>query len=64
MDGEKEKNVLNFLVSAHYMYPELRIGQLVCCAAAATQWQSDDVFYIPDERLADGLKKMINKVKE
>ena len=37
-------------------YPDWRLGLLVHNAAAITGWGNNDVFYIEDDQLADGIK--------
>ena len=54
-------NIMRLVAEAHRLYPELRMAQLICCAAAKAVWQNDDVFYLPDDRLAHGLQSMIDE---
>lgn len=46
--------------AAREQYPELRLGQLLTKAAQAGGWKNQDIFYCPDNIIADGLKKMLN----
>ena len=59
---EKNVNVMRLLFEVHKQRPQLRLAQLICVAAANAQWQNDDVFYLPDERLAEGLEKMLQRM--
>lgn len=46
--------------AAREQYPELRLGQLLTDAAKAGGWKNQDIFYCPDDVIADGLKKMLD----
>lgn len=42
-------------------HPELRVGQIIVCAAHKGGWTKDDVFYCPDDVLRSGLSKWVNE---
>ena len=56
-------NIMRMVSEVHKMYPEMRIGQLIYCAAAKAGWNNDDVFYLPDEMLMRGLQEMMDRRK-
>jgi len=45
-------------------YPDMRLGQLIYCAAikycaaGISGWGSKDIFHIEDDQLADGIKAL------
>ena len=39
--------------------PDLRLGQLIQNAAVISGWKTNDVFYIEDDQLANGIKKLV-----
>ena len=40
-------------------YPDMRLGQLIQNAAVISGWKTNDVFYIEDDQLANGIKKLV-----
>ena len=38
--------------------PDLRLGQLIQNAAVMSGWKTNDVFYIEDDQLHDGIKAL------
>ena len=38
--------------------PDLRLGQLIQNAAVISGWKTNDVFYIEDDQLANGIKAL------
>ncbi len=42
-------------------HPQLRIGQIIVNAAHMGGWQSDDVFYCPDDSIRLGLSKWLKE---
>ena len=46
-----------FLVSqVNQKHPELRLCQIISNAANKAGWDNNDLFYLPDEKLLEGLK--------
>lgn len=43
-------------------HPHLRISQLISNAASLSKWSSNDIFYLSDDQLLDGLKKLEQKL--
>lgn len=41
-------------------YPQLRLGQILECAAEYGGWDQEDLFYVPDETLMNGLNKLLS----
>ena len=39
-------------------YPDMRLGQLIQIAAVKSGWKTNDVFYIEDDQLANGIKAL------
>jgi len=43
--------------------PDLRLGQLIQNAAVISGWKTNDVFYIEDDQLANGIKALKEATK-
>lgn len=59
--NSQEKNffyLINQIQRVHFGHPQLRLGQLLSIAASRGGWESDDLFYVPDDTLSKGLMKM------
>lgn len=59
-DPERIPEMLRVLAAIWYTYPDLRLGQLIVNACPAGQ---DDPFYVEDDVLLDGLKKLPNRMR-
>ena len=55
------KSIFDLLHTAMSKYPQLRVCQIIMIASKLGGWENNDVFYVPDATLADGLEKLINK---
>ena len=58
----KEKsmeNIMDLIVQAQKKYPEWRMGQTLSNAAKAGGWKEFDIFFCPNEKIVDGLKKIL-----
>lgn len=54
--------LMNLIKAYHSCHPELRLCQLLYIAANKAGWSNDDLFYCPDDKLSDGLVKMLHEL--
>ena len=59
-DINRIQPLLEKIESIWIKHPDLRLGQLISCAVN----DSEDIFYIEDDKLLEGLDKFENKLKE
>lgn len=59
-DPNRIPRVIAALGAAWYANPDLRLGQLVSSAAALATSTSDP-FYVEDDKMIEGLKKIANQ---
>lgn len=56
------ETTLHIIRNAWYHFPEMRLGQLLTNAAIASGMShGDDLFYIPDEQLIDGINDIVKR---
>ena len=55
-DANRIEPMLELVRKLWIAYPDMRLGQLVHNAAVMSGWKTNDVFYIEDDQLADGIK--------
>jgi uncharacterized protein YihD (DUF1040 family) len=58
-DINRINSILHDLRILWYKYPDARLCQLLHIAAIKSGWQSNDLYYIEDEILAEQIKKEI-----
>lgn len=51
-------HIVNQIQRVHAERPYLRLGQLLTIAAKEAGWEENDLFYIPDDVLFKGLRKI------
>jgi uncharacterized protein YihD (DUF1040 family) len=56
-DPNRIPKMIAALLAAWYRHPDLRLGQLVSSAAALSS-NTSDPFYVEDDKIIEGLKKL------
>lgn len=58
------ETTLHILRNAWYHFPEMRLCQLLNNAAGVIGWRGgDDIYYLPDDQLIDGLNEMVRRFR-
>ncbi len=56
------KILLGLIENVWGKYPELRLCQLFTMIVDRSGWRNNDLFYLEDEQLSEGLQKIIEDV--
>lgn len=56
---ESLHNIMDLVVQVQKKYPEWRMGQVLSNAAKAGGWKEFDIFFCQDEKIIEGLKKIL-----
>lgn len=59
MDTQKIEHTLAMVRDIWYRYPEMRLCQLLSNVARTNGWKDNDLFYLSDEKLREGIRKYI-----
>ena len=57
-DINRIEPMLELIKELWKVYPDWRLGQLIQNAAARSGWKSNDVFYIEDDQLLNGISTL------
>ena len=57
-DPNRIDRILGIIRSEWKRKPDMRLCQLLSSAASFAEWKDDDLFYIEDDMLEDGLKAL------
>lgn len=53
------ENIMDLILQVQKKYPGWRMGQTLSNAAKAGGWKEFDIFFCPDEKIIEGLRKII-----
>ena len=59
-DPHRLEPLLVLLERVWRLETDMRLGQLVMCASAYGNYKSNDIFYVEDDIIVDGLQRMLD----
>ncbi len=55
--------IINVIEKIWHHYPDMRLSQILAAGANESGWKDNDLFYLEDDRLHEGLEKYWAKIK-